>query len=477
MVYTFGMTMAALDPAFLAAFRAGTLTEDQADLFLNRDPLEVRFLLLQLSAAVAGAGPSGPHTPSGSVPPYLKPSAAKSRPAKVGAKPGHPGHARPTPTRIDRREDHQLPACPGCHGPLQRTRRTRTRLIEDLPDDLRSEVTEHTIHRDWCPACRKQVEPTVPDALPKCTLGHRAVALAAWLHYGLGTTTSQIVEVFNGHLQLAVSEGGLTEIWHRLAAVLTPWYEQIHRECLAAPVLHADETGWRVKGQTWWLWCATTPASTYYWIDDSRGHDALNRFFAEEFAGVLVTDFWAAYDAFAPRSQKCWAHLLRDVAALDDRPGEARAAFAKQVKRIFGDGVRLKLARDELGEEVFDRRVLALHERLHALADAEWADDDLRRLARRLTPSEDLLMFVEVSAVDPTNNRAERSIRPAVVMRKASYGSASESGSVTRSILMSVYRTLKQRGVDPLAQTASALRVYATTGVLPPMPNPASSDG
>lgn len=101
-----------------------------------------------------------------------------------------------------------------------------------------------------------------------------------------------------------------------------------------------------------------------------------------------MTDFWKAYDAFAPRAQKCWAHLLRDVAALADRPSAARSAFAKPVKRIFGDGVRLKLARDELGEEAFDRRVLALHQRLHALADTEWADDDVRRLAKRLTTSE-----------------------------------------------------------------------------------------
>ncbi len=86
-------------------------------------------------------------------------------------------------------------------------------------------------------------------------------------------------------------------------------------------------------------------------------------------------------------------------------------------------------------------------------------------------------MFVEVSAVDPTNNRAERSIRPAVVMRKASYGSASESGCVTRSVLMSVYRTLKQRGVDPQAATASALRVSAATGVLSPLPQAAGRGG
>ena len=79
---------------------------------------------------------------------------------------GHPGTARPRPQQIDRHESHQLPAC---GGKLIRTKRTR--LVEDIPENLKPEVTEHTIHRDWCPCCKKQVEPQVPDALPGCTLG------------------------------------------------------------------------------------------------------------------------------------------------------------------------------------------------------------------------------------------------------------------------------------------------------------------
>lgn len=477
------MTPSDLDAAFLAAFRAGTLTEEQAEVAAGRDPLAFKFLLLQLSAAIADTTQPGPHTPSGSLPPYAKP-ATKPRPAQVGAKPGHPGTSRPTPTRIDRREDHQLPACPCCHGPLQRTGRTRTRIVEDLPDDLHSEVTEHTIHRDWCPTCQKQVEPKVPDALPKCTLGHRAVALTAWLHYGLGSTTSQIVEVLNGHLQLTVSEGGLTEIWHRLAAVLTPWYEQIRHECLNAPVLHADETGWRMKGQTWWLWCATASDATYYWIHDNRGHAALDEFFTQEFSGVLVTDFWRVYDAVAVFQQKCWPHVLRDLKAVDERESKASGGgseewrvFAKRLRRVYADGVRLKLARDELGEDAFESRLTALYGRLTDLGSAAWTHGDAKRLAGRLAKYWDaLLVFVEKPEVPSSNNRAEREIRPAVVMRKASYGSVSVSGSETRSVLMSVYRTLKQRGVDPLVATVSALRAYAATGVLPPLPLVTSSE-
>ena len=206
-----------LDPAFVTAFRSGTLTPDQADAVLPRDRAAVIFFLLQLSLTVGSPPPaSGAHTPSGTVPPYAKPSATPRR-KKRGAVIGHPGAARPRPGHIDRHESHQLPACPACGGALTRTGRTRTRLVEDIPDDLRPEVTEHTIHRDWCPCCKTQVEPHVPDALPNCTLGNRTVVLSAWLHYGLGTTTRQIVDVFNGHLRLPITDGGLTQMWHRLA--------------------------------------------------------------------------------------------------------------------------------------------------------------------------------------------------------------------------------------------------------------------
>lgn len=477
---TAAISFPSLDTAFVAAFRAGTLTFERVRAIVPDDSTEVAWLMLQLSAAVAGRTvAAGPHTPSGATPPYAKP-AAPPRKKKPGAKVGHPGKARPRPERIDRHESHECPCCPDCGGKLVRTGRKRTRIIEDIPDDIKPETVEHEIHRDWCGKCKKQVEPKVVDALPNCTIGHRVVTLAAWLHYGIGTTTSQIIDVLNGHLQFQISEGGLTEIWHRLAGVLTPWYEQIHRDCLNSAVLHADETGWRVAGKTWWLWCFTAADATYYTIDVSRGHDALHEFFVEEFKGVLVTDFWKAYDAMADDQQKCWPHLLRDLKEIDARLdiGDEWLGFVKRLRRIYGDAIRLKAARDELGPAVFERRVYCLHERLNDLATTAWECPHARRIAKRLADYQgSLLLFVEHEAVPSSNNRGEREIRPAVIMRKASYGNATEAGAATRSVLMTIYRTLKQRGLDPLATTADALRSYTATGQLPPLPSRNSSAG
>ena len=468
-----------LDPTFVAAFRSGTLTPAHADAALPQDRAAAIFFLLQLSLTLGSPAPAGgAHTPSGAVPPYAKPSATPRR-KKRGARPGHPGTARPRPERIDRRESHALPACPDCGGELARTGRTRTRLVEDIPADLRPEVVEHTLHRDWCPRCRTQVEPQVPDVLPHCTLGNRTVVLSAWLHYGLGVTTRQIVDVFGGHLTLPLTDGGLTQMWHRLAGLLTPWYEQIHRHCLDAGVLFADETGWRVAGRTWWLWCFATTDATYYRIDPSRGHPALDRFFVEEFGGVLVTDFWAAYDAVGRIKQKCWPHLLRELTAVDagaDAGGDW-PAFAKRLRRVFGDAVRLELSRGEKPSDEYDRKLARLHGRIVEPSIGDWSNAHARRLAKRLHKyGAELLTFVEFEGVPASNNHAEREVRPAVLMRKASYGNQSEPGAATRGILMSVCRTLKKRGLDPLQTILDALRSYAATGTLPPLPEKAGSE-
>lgn len=142
----------------MAAFRAGTLTPAQAEAAVpSGDRAAFIFLLLQLSTTVGASTPApagGAHTPSATLPPYAK-GQAKPRRKKRGARPGHPGSARPRPTRIDRTETHRLLACPHCGDPLHRTGQTRTRIVEDIPDDLKAEAVEHTRHRDWCLCCQK----------------------------------------------------------------------------------------------------------------------------------------------------------------------------------------------------------------------------------------------------------------------------------------------------------------------------------
>ncbi len=211
-----------------------------------------------------------------------------------------------------------------------------------------------------------------------------------------------------------MTAGGLVSAWQRMADALAPWYEQAHRQLLATACLHADETGWRVDGATHWLWCFCDRATCLYLIDRSRGGPALKRFFDEAFAGTLVTDFWAAYDAVAADDrQVCLPHLFRELAKVDERnasPGWL--AFAKKLKRLLRDGLRLR-KRPDFTPDRYRSRVDLIDRRLAALADAAYDDPDAARLAKRLGRFRDYYFtFLEKPGVPPDNNHAERQIRP-----------------------------------------------------------------
>jgi transposase len=467
--------------SLLAAAVAGKLTKEQAGELYALGPEAVTIFALAMAARVAqlqGSAGVSPSTPSGQIPVYVKPSVAKRR-RRPGARPGHKGSRRRTPEQIDRREEHRAEVCPCCGGPLQRCSRQRTRIIIDIPADIATETTEHTIHRDYCPACRKHVEPVVPDALPNATIGHRLTAMTSWLHYGLGVTIEQVRSILSAHLHSELSAGGLISLWQRTAEILMPWYEQLARDAKASAVLHADETGWRVNALTYWLWCFANKRTCFYMIDRRRGGSALGKFFTEAFDGVLVRDFWAAYDALdVGEHQCCLVHLLRELEKVDEHNASAGwKAFAKQLRRLIHDGIRLR-KRADFAPDRYARRIVRIDSRLMALAPAEYADADAARLAKRLLKyCDSLFTFLDHPEVPFENNLAERMIRPAVIIRKNSQSNRSEKGAVTQAVLMSIYRTLRLRGCDPMTTIADALRTYLATGQLPALPVESVADG
>jgi len=357
----------------------------------------------------------------------------------------------------------------------------RTRTIEDIPKDTQSEVVEHVIEAAYCANCKKVVEPKVADALPGSRLGHRVVVLAAWLRFGLGLALSQIRQVLNAHLQFKISEGGLVESSHRIARILEPWYEEIGRQVKGSGVLNADETGWRVLGKTHWLWCfcSELAQATYYMIDRSRGSPALTKFFTEAISGILVTDFWNAYNAVVCGArQMCFPHLFRELDATSDKDeSEPWRAFVKKLRRLLRDGLRLRKA-DGLTEKEYRSRRERIDKRLGAIiggvdtSKSSPENSNVKRIVKRLRRfQKHMFTFLDHEHVPSDNNHGEREIRPAVIMRKNTQCNQSDRGAETQAMLMTIFRTLKRRGLDPLDEVVQALRHYSLTGKLPPLPN------
>lgn len=467
----------------IAVLLGPELTAAQARRIYEQGPEAVIFALLTFAKKLAEKRPAAaadPSTPSGMMAPYQKPP-GKKRKKQPGRPNGHPGSRRATPVAIDRHQEHTLAVCPDCQSPVTPCAQTRTRIIEDIPEDIQPEVVEHTIHRYWCPQCGKTVEPKVPDALPGATLGLRVLVLTAWLHYALGNTLSQIIEVFNFHLRMKLTGSGLVHMWYRLQEILFAWYLEIQTQALAAGVLHADETGWRVAGKTYWLWCFTTTDLSFYLIDRCRGSPVLKRFFTKHFAGILVTDFWAAYNAIVcAHKQKCLPHLLRELKKVDryHQPDADWQVFAKKLRRLIRDAIRLSQRRRKRSKKRFALLRQRLHGRLQELIDAPWTNRHARRLVKRLRRhAQELFTFLDHPEVPFDNNHAERTIRPAVIMRKNSYANGSDDGADLQAVLMSIFRTLKQRGHNPVSAVIEALRTYLKTGQLPPLPTKVTEDG
>jgi len=456
------------------------LSEQEAGTIFDRDRKAVVRLLVTLSAqlvqARTGRQPAHPSTPSGMLPIYEKPPKGRRR-RKPGRKEGHPGSRRGKPSKIPKHKEHCIEACPGCGCRLNKKPcRKRERTIEDIPE-VEPEVTQHTICGYWCRRCKKIVEPVVSDALPGSPIGNNLLVLTAWLHYGVGITLSQILLFLNCHQRFTISQGGLIYMWYRLQEILYAWYEAIGEEVKAGGVVCADETGWRVSGILHWLWCFTSQTATYYMIDRSRGEPALKKFFTEALDGILITDFWGAYGRVtAAFKQKCFVHLLRELKKVDIRnrsPGWI--AFCKKLKRILRDALRLS-KREGLSPADYDSRRTRLDTRIDALIAVSWKDADAKRLVKRLIKyRNELFTFLDHEGVPADNNHGEREIRPAVIIRKNSFCNRSEKGANMQAVMMSIYRTLKLRGHDPVRTVAQALRQYIETGKLPPLPVPAAS--
>lgn len=396
--------------------------------------------------------PIGPTTPSGMTPPYLKPAAGKKR-KPPGRKKGHVGLSRLRPETAEHFKEHKLDQCPVCQGPVKEPVRTYKRYIEDIPPIEKPEVTEHTVNGYWCPTCKKIVFPTVTCALPNAQIGLRLVVFSAWLHYLVGVSVQNIVKILSVVCRFRISTGGLTQAWKNLAFLLEPSYQNIAQKTSQSGVLNADETGWRLNGITHWLWCFTTPRLCYYVITKSRGSPVVKEVLGIIFKGILICDFYGAYNKLsALAKQRCFYHLFTELVKVDKKNSSpAWKAFRKKLSRLLKDAIRLANRKPKLEPSDFARLKEKLYQRLNQFLVAPQKDTDAQRLIKRLKRHRgELFTFLEHEGVSPYNNHAEQQMRKPVLTRKVSQQNRSDHGAKTQAILMSLFRTAELQGQNPI---------------------------
>lgn len=393
-----------------------------------------------------------PTTPSGMMPPYLK-ATAEGRKKSPGRKKGHKGSSRPRPDKVDHFKEHTLQHCPACQSPLKKPVEAYQRYTEDIPPIEKPQVTQHTVRRYRCPTCKKFVSPTVPDALPGAIIGLRLVVFTAWLHYLVGMSVNNIVRILSVVCHFPISAGGLTQSWCNLARLVEPIYMKIGNRVSHSAVLHADETGWRLNGVTHWLWAFSTKSLCYYLITKSRGSPVVKDVLGTIFRGILICDFWGAYNKItALAKQRCFYHLFTELVKVDQHNTSSEwKAFRKKIARLLKDAIRLSERKGQLESIVYGRRKERLHHRLRSFLLIDAGDKDVNRLTKRLRRHQnELFTFLDYENVSPYNNHAEQQMRKPVLTRKISQQNRSEQGAKTQAILMSLFRSADLQKKNPV---------------------------
>jgi transposase len=370
----------------------------------------------------------------------------KYEPKKLGPPIGHKGISRKKPDRVDKTVVLRLDACPHCNGDLSELEQTRERYTEDIVP-VALYVTRYIIKQGYCKKCGKIVYPEVPEVVNNCHFGLHFLLYITYLRYVMNLPDNKIATLLNDIYDARVSEGTILEYLKRAARIFGAEYERIKKQMNELKTCHHDDTGQRVNGMNRWLWVFISDEVMLYYSSKSRSKKVVVEIFGEEYNGVTVQDFYPSYDQAPGLKQKCWSHLIRDARDMAEKkkpPPEAKE-FHEGLQQIFKDA---KEALKQLGtEDERNSTYAAFVDRLKGFATKGWQHYDVIRLAKRtLKYSDELFTFILMPGVEPTNNRAERALRPCVVQNKIWGCHRTEDGAKNRDILMSVIGTMKQQG-------------------------------
>ena len=359
------------------------------------------------------------------------------------------------------RVEHATASCPDCQVPLLDGRVCGSRQVITLPRvrvrvRVRARVTEHLVLERACPKCRKRWTPE-PD-WNSLTAGRRRVGISVQREVSVLREECRLpFRVIQRYLKwsfgLRLSVGELVALVRGVAERGQEEYTRLRQEIRGSPVVYGDETGWRQDGRNGYLWSFSTPEVRYFLHRPGRS----KRVVGDEFEGVLVSDFYGAYNVYQGPHQRCWTHLLRDIHKLNEQhpQNEDLAKWSQQVREVYDHAQACPEPDPNLLETVRRTRRVEQEQRYQ-----QWlwsickpylgSDASMRVLCQRVERFlPELFTFVAEPRASADNNAAERSLRPPVVSRKISGGTRSGRGSETKSIHASLFGTWRLRGQNP----------------------------
>ena len=413
---------------------------------------------------------------------------------KRGGQPGHKGHSRflYEPSECESILEHHPETCSCCGEILlgEDANPYRHQIVEIPP--INPIIVEHRLHQLTCQECGTLTRATLPMEVDPSGYGVRVVAMVGVLS-GLYRNSQRMVQsAMQDLFGISMSLGTVNNLRLEASNAVESAVEEAKIYVQNSPVVGADETsfsqgnadGSNPKQIKAWLWVAVTPLVTFFQITLSRCSDAARNLLGDDFRGILNSDRYAAYSWVGlGQRQLCWAHLRREFIKISERPGvskELGTALVKQQEKLFElwhqvrDGTLKRCEFQLLVQEIRN----SLKSTLQEAADCEIGSKEKTPLAKTVRTCRQILkvepalwLFVEVVGVEPTNNAAERAIRPAVIWRRTSFGSQTQAGSRFVARMLTVVTTLKSQRrnvLDFMTNAVSAARIgKASPSLLP----------
>jgi transposase len=480
-----------------AIVRTLILAQQQEIQALRQENDELRVQLTALASELAKlrerigrSSRNSSKPPSSDGPGFRPPERRKGSGRQRGGQPGHPGSGPELlPIEwVDEVVEHHPDACRRCGTLLQGEDPAplRHQVIEIPP--ITPLVIEHRLHRLVCPCCSTSTCASLPAGVEASHYGPRLSALVGLLGSAFPLSFSKTQALLQQLLGVEISRGAIAAIRQRLSAALAEPMAQALEAARQQPVAYVDETGAPTgnadgnnpTGKRGWQWVMVTAVVSVFIQGLSRSTAAAIELLGSTFGGIVVSDRFSAYNHLPTQQrQLCWAHLIRDLTAIVERPG-ASAEFGAELlglqQQLFGHWHRYKDG--TIDWPALQRGCRPIRQAFEASLQrvvelgaqrgerTPWAST-VRTCQQLLKVADGLWTFLEIEGIEPTNNAAERALRQSVIQRKISQGVQSASGAVCRSRLLTVTTTLRQQDRDVWQFLEQAWIAHHRGGVIP----------
>lgn len=383
----------------------------------------------------------GSSTPSSKKP--FKETAQETVKKNGGGHLGHKGHGREkiSPEQADETKEIVIGnKCPHCKGTLINKSFIERSVIDSVL--LRVKKILYLCQKKYCPRCKKTVS-AKPPVLPRAFYGNQLIAQALYLYYGQLIPLGRIVEIMGED----VSTANLHAVFQRLSRIWKPAVDRLIKQYRKEPVKHADETGWRSDGNNGYAWLFCSPNISIFRFEDNRSSRVRQIILGtRRLPGVLITDRYGVYNKSPCSLQYCYAHLLRLVedTGAQFADNQEVQCFVATLAPLLAQAMHLRS--QDISDTLYYRRAKVLGVKIRRVINAGSQHAGIKAIQVIFKENKHRLYhWVKDRTVPPDNNRAERELRPTVIARKVSFGSQSNQGALTRSILMTIIHTAKKR--------------------------------